>query len=128
MENVKSSNSASGFWLGVLKGALTAFILSAIFVLVLALIAKMFALPTDVLPIVNQVLKAVAVIVAVALNVKGEKLFFKALLVATVYSLLSLLLFVILGGGFSFAQFATDWAIALAVSVITAVIKSKRRA
>lgn len=125
--SVNECSTSKNMWFDVIKGALTAFVLSAIFVLVLALIAKIFALPVEILPMINQVLKAVAVLVAVAINVKCEKFLLKGVLVATIYSLLALVLFVVLGGTFSFAQFALDWGVAIVVALVVAVIKSRKQ-
>lgn len=125
--SVNECSASKNIWFDVIKGALTAFVLSAIFVLVLALVAKIFALPVEILPMINQVLKAVAVLVAVSVNVKCEKFLLKGVLVATIYSLLSLIMFVVLGGTFSFAQFALDWGIAIVVSLAVAVIKSRKQ-
>ena len=125
--SVNECSASKNIWFDVIKGALTAFVLSAIFVLVLALVAKIFALPVEILPMINQVLKVVAVLVAVSVNVKCEKFLLKGVLVATIYSLLSLILFVVLGGTFSFAQFALDWGIAIVVSLVVAVIKSRKQ-
>ena len=125
--SVNECSESKNIWFDVIKGALTAFVLSAIFVLVLALVAKIFALPVEILPMINQVLKTVAVLVAVSVNVKCEKFLLKGVLVATIYSLLTLILFVVLGGTFSFAQFALDWGIAIVVSLVVAVIKSRKQ-
>ncbi|MCM1043635.1 MAG: hypothetical protein NC350_05505 [Corallococcus sp.] len=115
------------FFIESLKGGLFAFILSTIFVLLLALIAKLFTIPANVLPIVNQVLKAVAVGVGVGIAVKNDKLLFKGLLSGAIFSILNLMLFLILGGEFKFAQVAIDLAVSLAVGVVVALIKSRKK-
>ena len=95
--------------------------------LLLALIAKTFTLPADVLPIVNQVLKAVAVCLGTLFSIKEDKLLPKAILGALLFSLLNLILFFVLGGEFGFWQFAADLGIALAVAAVAAVIKSRKK-
>ena len=57
------SNTKNTIWAGLKAGAI-ALAFSCIGVLLLALVAKLFGLPDNVLPIVNQILKIVAVALA----------------------------------------------------------------
>ena len=109
-----------------LKAGLFSLIFSCIGVLVLALLAKLCNISDGALPIINQVLKAVAVALGTLLCVKQEKFILKALLGAVIFWVLSFVLFSILGGAFHWGQIFLDLGIALAVAVIIALLKSKR--
>ena len=109
-----------------LKAGLFSLVFACIGVLLLALIAKLCNISDGVLPIINQVLKAVAVCLGMLLCVKKEKFIIKALIGALIYWVLSFVLFSLLGGAFHWGQIFLDLGIALAVSVIVALIKSKR--
>ena len=112
--------------LGGVKAGVLALAFSCIGVLLLALVAKLFGLSDNVLPIVNQILKIVAVALAMMLCLREEKFVAKALVGSVVFSILSLLLFVLLGGKFNIGQVLLDFAIALVTSVIVAFIKARR--
>ena len=119
-------SNAKNTILGGVKAGAIALAFSCIGVLLLALVAKLFGLSDNVLPIVNQILKIVAVALAMMLCLREEKFVAKALVGSVVFSLLSLLLFVLLGGKFNIGQVLLDFAIALVTSVIIAFIKAKR--
>ena len=80
------------------------------------------------MPIINQVLKAIAVAVGMIISVKDEKFLLKSLIGAVLFWLLSFTLFAIMGGQFNVWQILLDLGIALVVSVIVAIIKSRRHA
>ncbi len=113
------------FWVQSIKAALFSLVFACIGVLLLGLLAKLFTLPENVLPIVNQALKGVAAAIGVALCVKEEKYLCKALIAAVVYWALSSLLFGFLGG-WHFGQIALDLAVAVVPAVVVALIKIKR--
>lgn len=113
-------------WSEGIKAGLIAFVFSCIGVLVLALLAKAFGIPEKVLPIVNQVIKALAAVIAGAIIIKNEKFALKGLLGAIIFWVLSFSMFLILGGKFNFGQLVLDLVIALAAFLIIAVIKSRR--
>ena len=119
------SNTKNTILGGVKAGAL-ALAFSCIGVLLLALVAKLFGLSDNVLPIVNQVLKILSVAIAMLLCLREEKFVTKALVGSVVFSLLSLLIFLILGGKFNIGQVLLDFAIALVTSVIIAFVKARR--
>lgn len=109
-----------------LKSGLFSLVFACIGVLLLALAAKLFGLSDGILPIINQVLKAVAVVLGTAISVKQEKFMLKAILGAVIFWVLSFVLFSVLGGGFHWGQIALDLVIALVPSLIVAVVKSRR--
>lgn len=118
--------SRNGFWTQLIKGGIFALLLSVISVLVLAMISRFFSVSTDVLPIINQVLKIVAVVIAVFLTVKDGSFLFKGMLIGLLYSVLSLLLFLTLGGHFNLVQFTVDALTSVAVGGICGLLVSKR--
>ncbi len=119
------SNTKNTLLQGAKAGAL-ALLFSCIGVLLLALVAKLFGLSDGILPVINQVLKVIAVVVAMILCLKEEKFVAKSLVGTVVFCLLSLLLFTLLGGKFSIGQFLLDVAITLVASVVIAFVKTKR--
>ena len=110
-----------------LRGGLIAFLISTAFVLLLALVAKMFTLNVEMLPTINQVLKCVAVALGALVSIKQDKLLVKALILGAVFALFNLVLYLCLGGEFNFGQVLLDLGLAEAVSVIVAVIKSRKK-
>lgn len=109
-----------------LKAGILSFVISCIGVLVLALIAKFCNIGEAVLPIVNQVIKVIAVAVGTLVAVKDEKFLIKALFGALIFGLLSMAMFLIMGGQFNIGQVALDFGIAIVVAAIIALIKSRR--
>ena len=111
-----------------LKAGILSLVFSCIGVLLLALIAKLCNIGDNLLPIINQILKVVAVALGTALAVKDEKFLLKGIIGAVIFWLLSFALFAIMGGQFNFGQIALDLAIALVVATVVAIIKSRRAA
>ncbi len=110
-----------------LKGSMLAFVLSTALLLLLALVAKMFILSDDVLPLINQVCKCVAVAVASVAIIRDDRLLIKAVLLSFLYSVFNCILYVCLGGQFDFAIVALDFGIALAISVVVCLLKARKR-
>ncbi len=119
------SNSKSAVF-GGLKAGAVALAFSCIGVLLLALVAKLCGLSDGILPTINQILKIVAIAIAMLLCLKEEKFVAKALVGSVTFCILSLALFTIMGGQLHFGQVLLDFAIALVVSVIVAFVKAKR--
>lgn len=111
-----------------LKAGILSLVFSCIGVLVLALIAKLCNLGDRVLPIVNQVLKVIAVVLGTLISVKDEKFLIKAIIGAVIFWLLSFAVFAVLGGQFHIGQIALDLGLALVAAVLVAVIKSRKAA
>ena len=110
-----------------MRGGLVSFLLSTAFVLLLALIAKIFTLKVDLLPTINQVLKGIAVALGASVAIRGEKLFFKAIFVGVIFAIFNLVFYVCLGGEFNLGQVLLDFALAVLVSIAVAVIKSRKK-
>ncbi len=111
-----------------LKAGLLSFVFSCIGVLVLALIAKLCNIGDKALPIVNQVLKVIAIVVGTLISVKDEKFLLKAVIGAVIFWLLSFAVFAVMGGQFNIAQIALDLGLALVAAVVVALIKSRKAA
>lgn len=111
-----------------IKAGVLSLVFACIGVLLLALIAKLCNIGDTALPIINQVLKAIAVAVGMIISVKDEKFLLKAVIGAVLFWLLSFALFAIMGGKFNVWQILLDLGIALVVSIIVALIKTRRAA
>lgn len=109
-----------------LKSGILSLVFSCIGVLLLALLAKLCGIGDKVLPIVNQVLKVVAVALGTTLSVKDEKFLLKGVVGAAIFWLLSFALFAIMGGQFNIWQILLDLVIALVAAIVVCFIKSKR--
>ena len=112
--------------LQALKAGILSLVFSCIGVLLLALIAKLCNIGDKALPIINQVLKVIAVALGTLLSVKDEKFLVKGLIGAAIFWVLSFALFAIMGGQFHFGQIALDLVIALVVAALVCFIKSRR--
>ena len=111
-----------------LKAGLLSLVFSCIGILVLALIAKLCNIGETVLPIINQVLKVIAVAVGTIISVKDEKFLLKSIIGALIYWALSLALFAIMGGQFIFWQIALDLGVSLVAAIVVGLIKSRKAA
>lgn len=111
-----------------LKSGVLSFVFSCVGVLILALIAKLCNIGDKALPIINQVLKVIAVAIGTLISVKEEKFLLKAVIGAVLFWLLSFALYAIMGGAFNFGQIALDLGIALIVAIVVALIKSRKAA
>ena len=109
-----------------LKAGILSLVFSCIGVLLLALLAKLCNISDKALPIINQVLKVIAVALGTLLSVKEEKFLIKGLIGAGIFWLLSFALFAIMGGQFNIWQILLDLVIALVVAMVVCFIKSKR--
>ncbi len=119
-------SARKSFLLQSLKAGLLSLVFACVGVLLLALFAKLFSISDGALPIINQVLKALAVALGMLLSLKEDKFLLKAVVGAVLYWVLSFVLFSLLGGAFRWGQIGLDLAIALAVSIIVALIKTRK--
>ena len=110
-----------------LRGGLVSFLLSTAFVLLLALIAKLFTLNVDLLPMVNQVLKCVAIAIGIGVTVKDGKVFVKAILAGLIFAIFNLVLCICLGGEFNLGQVLLDLGLVVLISIVVALIKSRKK-
>lgn len=112
----------------VAKGSLTAALLSVLFVMIFALVARIFTLSTDIVSPVNLVIKALSVFIAVLVAVKSDsKGFLKGMLIAFGFVAVSSLIFWLLGGQFEFKNLLTDLAVAVVTGIIAGIIAVNRK-
>lgn len=111
-----------------IKAGLLSLVFSCIGILLLALIAKLCNIGDKALPIINQVLKVIAVVLGTLISVKNEKYLLKASIGAVLFWALSLALFAIMGGQIHFGQLALDLGLSLVAAIVVALIKSRRSA
>jgi len=111
-----------------IKAGVLSLVFSCIGVLVLALIAKLCNIGDKALPIINQVLKVIAVAVGTLISVKDEKFLLKAITGAVIFWLLSFAVFAIMGGQIHFGQIALDLGLSLVAAIVVALIKSRKAA
>lgn len=111
-----------------IKAGLLSLVFSCVGILILALIAKLCNISGKALPIINQVIKVIAVALGTLISVKDEKFLLKAIVGAVLFWLLSFAVFAIMGGQIHFGQIALDLGISLAVAIVVALIKSRKAA
>jgi hypothetical protein len=114
------------FFVQSTKGGIFAFILSAIAVLLLALLAKLFTINGEILPTINQVLKGISVIAATGVSVRGDRRVPKALMLTVVFCVLNIILFVSLGGEFGWGQILLDLGIAFLLAILSGAFLSRK--
>ena len=121
MEKVKKS----GFWLAITKGAIVALGVAMVSILVFAFIVKWASLGENVINVVNQIIKIVAIFfgVVACLKVNSEKHLYKGMIVGAFFAVLSFLLFSALNKSFSFdLAFVWDVVFATAIGLICAIV------
>ena len=117
------SGSVKGIVKEGVTGGIAASLISAILVLIFAVICRLTA-PSDlVMQLINQVIKGVSIFVGVYLMIKtAQHGFLKGLVGGAVFFLVSLTVFLILGGEPSFGSILLDIAIALINGTLTGVL------
>ena len=89
--------------LEVVKAVIIALIISLVGVLLAALVIKLFNVPSGAIPIINQVLKGVSVLVACLVSFKIPKNgWVKGIAVGLFYTALAFVIFSLLDGAFKF--------------------------
>ncbi len=102
MEKVKKLKVNSNLLLNVLKGAIIAVSFSLVFILIFALLIKLFNISDSVITPVNQVLKIVSIFLGCffALKKFPQKGLITGALIGIVYTVLAFLIFSALGRTF----------------------------
>ena len=121
VEKVKKS----GFWLAITKGAIVALGVAMVSILAFAFIVKWASLDENVINVVNQVIKIVAIFfgVVACLKVNSEKHLYKGMIVGALFAVLSFLLFSALNKSFNFdLTFVWDVVFATAIGLICAIV------
>lgn len=111
------------FFMQVAKGVIfgVAFILAG--VLLFAFIVEVAPLSDKVIKPINQVIKLIAIFGGCAIAIRGEKGFLKGGIIGLAVTIISYVLFGIIGGAFgSFAVILTDALCGMVMGVISGVI------
>lgn len=111
------------FFMQVAKGVIfgVGFILAG--VLLFAFIVEVASLSDKVIKPINQVIKLIAIFGGCAVAIRGEKGFLKGGIIGLVVTIISYVLFGIIGGTFgSFAVILTDALCGMVMGVISGVI------
>ena len=101
---MSNSQSSTKFIPSVLKGAFTALITTLIAVLIFACIINATSLSSGVIKAVNQFIKALSVFLGCMFCVKEDRGLIKGLFIGALFSLLTVLVFALITGGFNQTQ------------------------
>lgn len=98
-----SNKKDNSLILSILKGSLIALSISLVGILFFAFIIKLFGLTDGWIKPINQIIKAVSILIGVffALKKDKQKGLIKGLMIGLVYTLLAFVVFSILNGSFS---------------------------
>jgi len=112
----------------IAKGGFLATLLSILFVLFFALFARIFEVSASIIPVANTIIKILSVAIAVFLCIKSEKNgFVKGIGIGIGFTLLSNVVFCLLGGGLNFQSVLIDVVILSVVGFIAGAIAVNRK-
>jgi len=112
----------------IFKGSMFAFILSIFFVLIFALIARLFSFNADVIPTINIVIKVTSVFCSVTFFAKiNERGLIKGAGVAIGFLFVSYLFFVLLGGKTWANSLLFDLILCIIAGVVGGIISVNRK-
>ena len=115
--------------LEVLKAVIIAIIISLVAVLLAALIIKLFNIPSGAIPIINQVIKGVSVLVACLISFKMPiNGWVKGIAAGFFYTAIAFVIFSLLDGAFKFdLSILNDLAICCVSGCVSGVIAANIR-
>lgn len=127
MENEVKSKKSPVF--EVLKAVIIAVIISLVGVLLAALVIKLFNIGSGAIPIINQVIKGVSVLVACLICLKQpQNGWLKGIVVGFFYTVASYVIFSLLNGSFAFdLSILNDLAIGCLSGFISGIIAANIR-
>lgn len=97
----------------IVKAVVIALVFSLVLVLIAAFVIKFFNVPSDVVPVINQIIRSVSVFVACLIALRSPGCgWLRGTITGICYSVLAFVLFSLLGGGFV-------WDITLLNNVVT---------
>ena len=128
MENEVSVKKKSPI-LEVIKAVIIALIISLVGVLLAALVIKLFNVPSVAIPVINQVLKGISVLVACLISFKMPKNgWVKGIAVGFFYTALAFVIFSLLDGAFKFdLTILNDLAIGCVSGFLSGIITANIR-
>ena len=123
-----SNKDDANVFLMVIKGVTLTVLISLICVLVFALIVKFTSLSYAVIKGVNQFLKIFSIFIGTFFSVKGKLGFVKGALVGLFSTVITLILFSLIGGeGVSQASFFIDTLFGTIIGLVCGVIAVQRK-
>ncbi len=112
----------------IFKGSVGAIVFSVLFVLIFALLARIFSFSADIVPAINTIIKILSVFFAVVFFSKiREKGFAKGVLIAVCFLMLSNLIFVFLGGQIEFKSLFFNLFVCSLAGIIGGVVAVNRK-
>ena len=125
---MQSNHIEQGGFLSIMKGILVTVIVNLSFVLLFSLVIKISLLGVNVIKWVNQFLKIISVFVGVFFTVKESKGFIKGCAVGLFSSVITFLLFALIGGeSASFLSFFLDTLFCLIIGGIVGIMAVNRK-
>ena len=126
MEKVKKKGTSV---LEVVKALIIAVILSLLLVLLAALMVKLFNIKTEAIPIINQVIKGVSILVGCLIAIKGKtNNWLKGIIIGILYIALSFVIFSLLDGEFSFGlNILNDIALGSVTGLISGILAGLKK-
>lgn len=108
----------------IIKSSLVGVITSILLVLLFAFVLKFIDLNSEVIAVVDQIIKIISIFIAILVLSKNvDKLLIKGLLVGITYSVLTFIVFSILNGGINFSiAIFTDIAFSALVGGVGAIL------
>ena len=126
---MSSKSSSNSFFISILKGTVYAVIGMLLGVLIFAIFVKAFYMSNTAIKVVNQIIKAFAIIVACFLSVKDEKGLIKGALIGLLGCIFTQLIFSVIGSQSLFSiGFLVDCIIGALVGAIGGVVAVNLRA
>ena len=115
--------------LEVVKALIIAVILSLLLVLLAALAVKLFNIKTEVIPIINQVIKGVSILVGCLIAIKGKtNNWIKGIVIGILYIALSFVIFSLLDGEFKFGlSILNDVALGSVTGLISGILAGLKK-
>lgn len=126
MENVAKKGSSV---FEVIKALIIAVILSLVLVLVAALVIKLFNLKDGLIPVLNQVIKGISILLGCLIAVKGKSNnWLKGLIIGILYIALAFVIFSLLDGEFSFGlHILNDIALGAVTGTVSGILAGLKK-
>ena len=91
-----------GYVFEIVKAVVIALVLSLVFVLIAAFAIKFFNIPTGAVPVINQVIRTLAVFLGCVISLRRPGSgWLRGVITGLTYSALAFVLFSVMGGGFT---------------------------
>jgi putative membrane protein (TIGR04086 family) len=117
------SKTQENFTIILLKGVCTALITTLVGILLFSIIVKVASLNTTVIKVVNQFIKLLSVFLGCFFSVKGGKGFVKGLLIGVIATLITYLLFSLIGGQKFFSlALLIDLLFGIAIGTVSGIV------